>query len=158
MCLLNGLPRWLSFEESTCQEGDMGSIPGGIPHREDQGFPHQEDSLEKEMVTPSSILAWEIPWTEEPGGLQSRGWKRVWHDLATKQQPCHLRWCHNVITCVIRKLGQLIKSIIHYKQILDCPFLKTLEEDFFFPPEPLTRVRNNQYNDLKTPIGKEHAS
>ena len=55
----------------------MGSIPGGIPHREDQGFPHQEDSLEKEMVTPSSILAWEIPWTEEPGGLQSRGWKRV---------------------------------------------------------------------------------
>ena len=30
-----------------------------------------EDSLEKEMATPSSILAWEIPWTEEPGGLQS---------------------------------------------------------------------------------------
>ena len=32
-----------------------------------------EDSLEKEMATHSSILAWEIPWTEEPGGLQSRG-------------------------------------------------------------------------------------
>ena len=32
-----------------------------------------EDSLEKEMVTQSSILAWEIPWTEEPGGLQSTG-------------------------------------------------------------------------------------
>ena len=32
-----------------------------------------EDSLEKEMATPSSILAWEIPWTEEPGGLQSLG-------------------------------------------------------------------------------------
>ena len=31
----------------------------------------QEDSLEKEMATYSSILAWEIPWTEEPGGLQS---------------------------------------------------------------------------------------
>ena len=31
-----------------------------------------EDSLEKEMATHSSILAWEIPWTEEPGGLQSR--------------------------------------------------------------------------------------
>ena len=30
-----------------------------------------EDPLEKEMATPSSILAWEIPWTEEPGGLQS---------------------------------------------------------------------------------------
>ena len=33
----------------------------------------QEDSLEEEMATHSSILAWEIPWTEEPGGLQSRG-------------------------------------------------------------------------------------
>ena len=33
----------------------------------------REDSLEKEMATCSSILAWEIPWTEEPGGLQSMG-------------------------------------------------------------------------------------
>ena len=33
----------------------------------------QEDSLEKEMTTHSSIFAWEIPWTEEPGGLQSMG-------------------------------------------------------------------------------------
>ena len=33
----------------------------------------QEDPLEKEMATHASILAWEIPWTEEPGGLQSRG-------------------------------------------------------------------------------------
>ena len=33
----------------------------------------QEDPLEKEMATNSSILAWEIPWSEEPGGLQSRG-------------------------------------------------------------------------------------
>ena len=33
----------------------------------------QEDPLEKDMATPSSILAWEIPWTEEPGGLQSMG-------------------------------------------------------------------------------------
>ena len=32
-----------------------------------------EDPLEKEMAAPSSILAWEIPWTEEPGGLQSMG-------------------------------------------------------------------------------------
>ena len=37
----------------------------------------QEDPLEKEMATHSSILAWEIPWTEEPGELQSRGSKRV---------------------------------------------------------------------------------
>ena len=41
--------------------GDMGSIPGS------------KDFLKKEMATHSSTLAWEIPWTEEPGGLQSVG-------------------------------------------------------------------------------------
>ena len=45
--------------------GDVGSIPG------------QEDPLEKEMATHSSILAWKIPWTEEPGRLQSVGSQRV---------------------------------------------------------------------------------
>ena len=38
------------------------------------------DPLEEEMATHSSILAWEIPWTEEPGGLQSMGSQRVGHD------------------------------------------------------------------------------
>ena len=40
----------------------------------------QEDPLEKGIATPSSILAWRIPWTEEPGGLQSMGSQRVGHD------------------------------------------------------------------------------
>ena len=40
----------------------------------------QEDPLEKEMATHSNILAWRIPWTEEPGGLQSTGLQRVGHD------------------------------------------------------------------------------
>ena len=44
-----------------------------------------EDPLEKEMTTHSSILAWRIPWTEEPGGLQSMGLQRVRHNWATKQ-------------------------------------------------------------------------
>ena len=39
-----------------------------------------EDPLEKEMTTHSSILAWEIPWTEEPGGLQSTGLQTAGHD------------------------------------------------------------------------------
>ena len=43
----------------------------------------QEDPLEKEKATHSSILAWEIPWTEEPGGLQSMGLQRVRHDWVT---------------------------------------------------------------------------
>ena len=61
-CRLNvGLPRWPSGERSTCQAGDMDSILG------------REDALEEEMATHSSILAWEILWTEEPGGLQSTG-------------------------------------------------------------------------------------
>ena len=46
----------------------------------------QEEPLEEEMATHSSILAWKMPWTEEPGGLQSMGLQRVGHDLATKQQ------------------------------------------------------------------------
>ena len=43
----------------------------------------QEDPLEKEMATHCSILAWRIPWTEEPGGLQSRGLQRVGQDGVT---------------------------------------------------------------------------
>ena len=39
----------------------------------------QEDLLEKEMATHSRILAWEIPWTEEPGGLQTTGSQRIRH-------------------------------------------------------------------------------
>ena len=39
-----------------------------------------EDSLEKGMATHSNILAWRIPWTEEPAGLQSMGLQRVGHD------------------------------------------------------------------------------
>ena len=47
-------------KESTCRAGDLGSIPG-------------EDPLEEGMAANSSVLAWRIPWTEEPGGLQSKG-------------------------------------------------------------------------------------
>ena len=48
-------------------------------------FLGQEDPLEKEIATHPGILAWEIPWAEEPGRLQSWGFK-VGHDLVTKQQ------------------------------------------------------------------------
>ena len=46
----------------------------------------REDPLEKELATHSSILAQEIPWTEEPGGLESMELRRVRHDQVTKQQ------------------------------------------------------------------------
>ena len=45
----------------------------------------QEDPLEKEMTTHSSILAWKTLWTEEPGGLQYLGLQRIGHNLATEQ-------------------------------------------------------------------------
>ena len=40
----------------------------------------REDPLEKEMAIHSSTIAWKIPWTEDPGRLQSMGWQRVGHD------------------------------------------------------------------------------
>ena len=61
-----GLFRWLSGKESSCQAGDAGLILGW------------EDPLEKETATHSSIFAWEILWTEEPGGLQSMGLQKSW--------------------------------------------------------------------------------
>ena len=82
MCWLPWLPislLWASqvalvVKNPPANAGDTrgaGSIPGF------------EDPLEKGMATHSSILAWKIPWTEEPGGLQSVGLLRVGHDWAT---------------------------------------------------------------------------
>ena len=45
-----------------------------------------EDPLEEDMAIHSSILAWEISWTQEPGRLQSMGLQKIRHGLATKQQ------------------------------------------------------------------------
>ena len=55
-------------KESACNAGDPGVIPGS------------EDPLKKGIATHPSILAWRIPWTEEPGRLQSTGLQRVRHD------------------------------------------------------------------------------
>ena len=66
--VFSGFPGGSDGKESAHNAGDLGSIPG------------LEDPLEEGMATHSSILAWRIPWTEEPGGLQSMGWQRVRHD------------------------------------------------------------------------------
>ena len=57
----SGLLWWVTSKESACNVETRGQSLG------------QEGSLEKEMTTHSGVLAWEIPWTEEPGGLQSMG-------------------------------------------------------------------------------------
>ena len=66
-----GIPGGWDGKASACGAGDLGSIP------------RLRRPLEKEMATHSSTLAWKIPWTEEPGRLQSLGSQRVGHDWAT---------------------------------------------------------------------------
>ena len=68
--LVNNLP---AVQETTCNERVLGSTLSW------------EDALEEEMATHSSILAWKIPWTEEPGELRSIGSQRMGHDIATRQ-------------------------------------------------------------------------
>ena len=109
ICLYGlGFPGSSAGKESACSAGDLNSIPGlGRSSGKGIGYPLQysgaslvaqtvknlpvmqetwvqslgwEDALEKGMVTHSSILAWRIPWSEEPGRLQSRGSQRVRHD------------------------------------------------------------------------------
>ena len=63
-----GFPGGSDSKESASDAGDLGLIPG------------QEDLLKKEMATHSSVLAWRIPGTREPGGLPSMGSHRVRHD------------------------------------------------------------------------------
>ena len=108
LCVNLRVPWGLSGKESVCNEGDPGSTSGsGRSPGEGNGHPLQyswaslgaqtvknppavwetrirslggEDPLEKGMATHSSILAWRIPWTEDPGGLQFMGSRRVRHD------------------------------------------------------------------------------
>ena len=68
------LPCWLSGKEPACQETGVRSLG-------------REDPLESEMATHSSIPPWEIPWTEETGGLQSRGLQRLGHNRALSTSP-----------------------------------------------------------------------
>ena len=67
------MAQWLKKKNLPAEQETWGRSLGG------------EDPLEKEMATHSSILAWEIPWTEELGRLQSMGSQNVVHDLETKQ-------------------------------------------------------------------------
>ena len=70
--LFVGFPHGSVVKNPPTNAGDVGLIP------------RSKDLLEKEMTTHSSIPAWEIPWTEEPGGLESMG--SIRHNLTTKQQ------------------------------------------------------------------------
>ena len=72
----SGRLQWLRGKESVCNAGDAG----------DAGSQDREDPLEEGMATHSSILAWRIPWTEEPGRLQSMGLQKSQTRLSSRMQ------------------------------------------------------------------------
>ena len=102
-------------------------------------FLGQEDLLEKDMATHSSIPAWEIPWTEEPGGLHTvPGVARVGHDWTTKQQ-------QRRITCFGRHRAMKNVSVIKsaYQFVLLWQLLPHLSQFFTqFPKIWHKRVKN----------------
>ena len=86
----NGIPWWLRHKESACRVGHPAS-------------------LEKEMATHSSILAWTIPWTGESGGLKSMGSRRVGNELATKQQ--QLGFIYVIFGLFASLVAQMVKHL-----------------------------------------------
>ena len=74
-----------------------------------------EDPLEKEIATHSSILAWETPWTEEPGGYNPCGHKIIGHDLVTKQQHIYVYICVCILfVCVYIRIHKIYKRIYQW--------------------------------------------
>ena len=76
------LTQWFSGKESACDEGDLKKM-----WVQSLGW---DDPLEYKMATYTSILAWKIPWTAEPGGLQSMVSQRVKHNWRTEH--AHKVW------------------------------------------------------------------
>ena len=73
-------------------------------------FLGQEDPLGEEMATHSSILSWRIPWTEEPGGLQSMGSRRIGHD----QSYLACTHVHFYILIVYFKVNVTLANLQHF--------------------------------------------
>ena len=83
----------------------------------------QEDPMEKRMATDSNILAWEIPWTEEPGGLNPWGHK-VRHDLVTKYT-CMASY-KNLATYLKHDLAH--KAVVRTEWVNTCKLLQIVSD------------------------------
>ena len=101
-----------TFRATRIKDGPLlsGGFPGGSDGKESARMQETqvqslgwEDPLEKGMATHSRFLAWRIPWTEEPGGLQSTGLQRVRHDWATNTTHIHTH-THRSQSCIWRVL------------------------------------------------------
>ena len=93
----------------------------------------QEDPLEKEMVTHSSILAWKIPWREEPGRLHSMGLQRVRHDWETSLSLFHNHSSMIILQDTVRKnLHHLHKFWTFFFLSLDHRKSKKFQKNIYF--------------------------
>ena len=122
----------------------------------------ERQSLEKEMATHSSNLAWEIPWTEEPGGLESKASQRVRHNLVTKQQRGGHTWslCQAPLSsgfackhpraryhiCLLT-VASLAQCLAHASMLNECPGIMEGESD---QKEPQVTVNTKTQNMPKT--------
>ena len=77
----------------------------------------QEDPPEEGIATHSSILAWKIPWTEKPGGLQSIGLKRVSHDWATPEHTAAVMSIRTLPGCPAGRPALLVMLAVSYSQV-----------------------------------------
>ena len=83
-----------------------------------------EDPLEVGMATPSSVLTWRIPWTEEPGRLESVGLQRVGHDGRDWERTQQLQWCSQLVILNFWWLATvllIIKALVSFAQLLQPP-------------------------------------
>ena len=82
----------------------------------------QEDSLEEGMASHSSILAWRIPWTEQPGGLQSMGLQRVGHDWVTNtitnrnSKNCDNKKSHHLSECLLCTRNNMLDALLVFQK------------------------------------------
>ena len=88
-------------KESSCNAEDLQFLVG-------------EDPLEKSMAIHSSILAWRIPWTEEPGGIQSMGSQRVGHNWSELSAPTLVQWSYFHLVCCKHTVNISIKNTAKY--------------------------------------------
>ena len=116
----------------------------------------QEDPLEKEIETHSSILAWEIPWTEKPGGLQSMGSQRVGNNIATEYSTQFSYICsiicdsqitfYNIYLChlVSKRASQVVlvvkNPLANAGDGLD-PWVRKIPWRMAWPPTPVFLLR-----------------
>ena len=98
---LPGFPGGSHGKKSTCNAGDQIWYLG------------REDPMQKGMATHSTILAWRIPWTEKPGGLQSMKSQRAGHDRTTKHKlALNIRHSNFCRCCQVRKTWSFLTSLI----------------------------------------------